>query len=195
MDGLIRFIERIIQGIVGGIQPLIDNGNLGYLIPFLMLAIVTVMALTSKNRMSLAGYLLGWVIAVSLMALYQQSGGDRVFDNLLGTIPRSELLTPGLIGLAVGFGFLFPFIQMKLIDAQPIIIAFVTTIAVMLLFLAWRAQASITVISTTGLVELVAYRRRYVGIFALWLGVGILLHIMISAANPPKPPPAPPKKD
>ncbi len=195
MDGLIRFIERIIQGIVGGIQPLIDNGNLGYLIPFLMLAIVTVMALTSKNRMSLAGYLLGWVIAVSLMALYQQSGGDRVFDNLLGTIPRSELLTPGLIGLAVGFGFLFPFIQMKLIDAQPIIIAFVTTIAVMLLFLAWRASASIPVISTAGLEDLIAYRRRYVGIFALWLGVGILLHIMISAANPPKPPPAPPKKD
>lgn len=195
MDGLIRFIERIIQGIVGGIQPLIDNGNLGYLIPFLMLAIVTVMALSSKNRMSLAGYLLGWVIAVSLMALYQQSGGDRVFDNLLGTIPRSELLTPGLIGLAVGFGFLFPFIQMKLIDAQPIIIAFVTTIAVMLLFLAWRASASIPVISTAGLEDLIAYRRRYVGIFALWLGVGILLHIMISAANPPKPPPAPPKKD
>jgi len=195
VDGLIRFIERIIQGIVGGIQPLIDNGNLGYLIPFLMLAIVTVMALSSKNRMSLAGYLLGWVIAVSLMALYQQSGGDRVFDNLLGTIPRSELLTPGLIGLAVGFGFLFPFIQMKLIDAQPIIIAFVTTIAVMLLFLAWRASASIPVISTAGLEDLIAYRRRYVGIFALWLGVGILLHIMISAANPPKPPPAPPKKD
>ncbi|MBZ0280458.1 MAG: hypothetical protein K8L97_06930 [Anaerolineae bacterium] len=195
MDGLIRFIERIIQGIVGGIQPLIDNGNLGYLIPFLMLVVVTVMALTSKNRMSLAGYLMGWVIAVSVMALYQQSSGDRLFDNLLGTIPRNELLTPGLVGVVVGFGFLFPFIQMKLLDAQPIIVAFVTTFAVMMLFLSWRASASIVVISTSGLEELVAYRRRYVGIFALWFGVGVLLHTMISAANPPKPPPAPAKKD
>lgn len=195
MDGLARFIERIIQGIVGGIQPLIDSGNLGYLIPFLMLAIVTGLALTSKNRMALAGYLMGWVVAVSIMALFQQSNGDRIFDNLLGTVPRNELLTPGLVGIVVGFWALFPFIRMKLIDAQPIIFAFVTTFAVILLFLSWRAAASIPVITSTGLEELIAYRRRYLGIFALWFGVGILLHAMISAANPPKPPPSPPKKD
>jgi hypothetical protein len=194
VDALTRWIESLVQWLAGGLQPMVESGNLGYLLPFLMLVVATVVAVTSKNRMSLAGYVLGWVIALSVMALYLQSGGDRVIENLTGTVPRNDMLTPGLFGLAVGFIGLFPFVRMKLSDAQPIIVALVAGVALLLLFMAWRASASIPNPSTSGLEDLIIYRRRYVGIFALTFGIGVLAHVLVSAANPPKPPPAPEKK-
>lgn len=195
MDAIVRLIESVIQGIVSLVQALINSGTLGYLMPLVLLIAVTIIAVTSKNRLSLAGYLLGWVIAVSLMALYMQSYGDRFIDTFLGTIPRTELLTPGIVGLVVGIVLLLPFRQMRVENSQPIIVAFVTTFAIMLLFIAWRASASIPVITTAGQEELIAYRRRYVGIMALWMGVGVLVHILLAAANPPKAPPKAEKKD
>lgn len=194
MDALTRWIESLVQWLAGGLQPLVESGSLGYLLPFLMLIVATLTTVTSPNRMNLAGYVLGWVIALSVMALYLQSSGDRVIEQLTGTVPRNDLLTPGLFGFLVGFVALFPFIRMKLSDAQPIIVALVTSAALLLMFLAWRASASIPNPTTAGLEALIVYRRRYVGVFALTFGIGVLAHVLVSAVNPPKPPPAPEKQ-
>lgn len=189
MDGLIRLIEGLIRGIVTGIQPLIENGNLGYLMPFILLGAATYFAVTARNRMNLTGYALGWVIAVALIGLYQEGNGDNILNNLTGQIPRPDLVTPILSGFLVGFLLLFPFLRQKLSDVQPLIIALVTGFAIMLLFLTYRASVSITVVESAGVENLIAYRKRFVGVFSLTFGIGVLLHVLISAANPPPPPP------
>lgn len=192
MDALIRFIERLVQGIVSGIQPLVDNGNLGYLMPFLLLAAATFFALTAKNRVNMVGYLLGWVVSVALIALYQETNGDNLLTNITGTAPRTDLVAPIFWGLVAGFLLLFPFLRRRLVDVQPLIIAVVTGFAVMLLFLTYRASNSITVVQSAGVENLITYRKRYVGVFALAFGIGVLIHVLIMASNPPRLPPASP---
>lgn len=188
MDWLIRLIEGLIQGIMGGVQPLIDNGNLGYFIPFVLLLVTTWVMLTSKNRLCLSGYILGWIIAIAVMALYQETRGDNLLVSLTGVIPRNDVLAPGFWGLVAGFVLLLPFIRLKLSDAQPIILALVTAAAIIMMYLTYRASVSVGAVQTSGLAELIVYRKRYVGIFALAFGVGVLAHVLISAANPPRPP-------
>jgi hypothetical protein len=193
VDGIIRLIEGIVRGLVGLIQPLFENGNLGYLIPFVVLAITSILALINKNRMSLAGYILGWIIGIALIGVYLETNGDNVLINLTGNVPRSDILLPGLIGLFIGFVPLIPFIRMKLPDAAPILITFATACTLLLMFLAYRASASIPIVQSQGVEDIIVYRKRYIGILALGLGAGLLAHLVVSAANPPKPPPPPPK--
>lgn len=192
MDWLIRLIEGLIQGIMGSVQPLIDNGNLGYFIPLVLLLVATWVMFTSKNRLCLSGYILGWVIAIAVMALYQETRGDNLLVSLTGVIPRNDVLAPGFWGLVVGFVLLLPFIRLKLSDAQPIILALVTAAALIMMYVAYRASASVGAVQTTGLAELIVYRKRYIGIFALTFGMGVLAHVLMSAANPPPPPPTMP---
>ncbi len=187
MDGIIRFIESIVQGIIGIIQPLFENGNLGYLIPFIILAGATVLALTNKNRMSLVGYILGWIIGIVLIGVYLESNGDSLLMNLTGNVPSHSILVPALLGLFAGFIPLTPFIRMKLTDAAPILVAFATAMTLILMFLAYRASASIPVVQSQGVEDLIVYRKRYIGILSLAFGTGLLLHLVTSAANPPKP--------
>lgn len=194
MDALIHFIERLVQGIVSIIQPLVDNGNLGYLMPFLLLVAATFFALTAKNRISLAGYLLGWIVAVALIGLYQESNGDNLLVNITGSVPRTDLVMPIFWGLILGFLLLFPFLRRRLLDVQPLIVAIVTGFSVMLLFLAYRASVSITVVQSAGVENLITYRKRFVGVFALAFGIGVLLHVILSASNPPPLPPASPRQ-
>lgn len=194
MDSIINFIERLVQAIVSGLNPLVESGGIGYVAPFLLLAVVTVVMLTSSNRLSWAGYGLGWIVALFLILTYQNSGGDRWFADLTGTIPRSEVMGPVLWGLAAGFLLLFPFVRTRLHNSTPIIIAFVTGMAIILLFLAWRVTALTPVVQTSGQEELIAYRRRYVGVFALAFGVGVLLHVLLSATNEPRTPAVPPQQ-
>lgn len=194
MDWLVRLIEGIVQWIISFIQPLLESGTLGYLMPLLLLIGATIMAATSKNRINLAGYVLGWVISFALIGIYLEGHGDNILINLTGQ-PRGEFLLPLLIGFLIGFVALTPFIRIKLVDAAPIIITLVTATAITLLFLAYRAGASFTVPITPDITDIIEYRRRYIGLLSLAFGAGVLLHVVVSASNPPKPPPAPPKKD
>jgi hypothetical protein len=194
LDALAHLIERLVQGIVSVVQPLVENGNLGYLMPFLLLIIATFFALTAKNRMNLAGYLLGWIVAVALIVLYQESGGDNLLVNITGTVPRTDLVVPIFWGLVIGFVLLFPFLRRRFVDVQPLIIAFVTGFAVMLLFLTWRSAASFPVIQSAGEENLVNYRKRFIGVFALAFGIAVLVNVLISASNTPRPPAASPPK-
>ncbi len=189
MDTLIQFIQHLIQAIVAAIQPLIDNGNLGYLMPFILLIAATLMALTARNRLALAGYILGWIIAIALISLYLETNGDNLLANVTGNVPRTDVLMPIFWGFVAGFLFLAPFLRRRWVDMQPLIAAFVTAFAIVLLFLAYRASVSITVIQSAGVENLIVYRKRFVGIFALAFGIGVLLHVVISASNPPQPPP------
>ncbi|MEZ4669341.1 MAG: hypothetical protein R3E39_15660 [Anaerolineae bacterium] len=190
MDWLIRLIEGLIQGIMGAVQPLIDNGNLGYFVPLVLLLVMTWVMLTSKNRLCLTAYILGWGLSIAVMALYQEARGDTLLVDVTGVIPRSDMLAPGFWGLVVGFLLLLPFIRLKLSDALPIIVALVTASALIMIYLAYRASASVGTVQTSGLADLIVYRKRYVGIFALTFSVGVLAHILMSAANPRRPPPS-----
>jgi hypothetical protein len=192
LDALIRIIERLVQGIVSIIQPLVENGNLGYLAPFLLLAAATFFALTAKNRTNLVGYMMGWVVAIALVGLYQESNGDNLLVNITGVVPRSDLVMPIFWGLVTGFLLLFPFLRRRLVDVQPLIIALVTGFSVILMFITYRASVSITVVQSAGVENLITYRKRFVGVFALTFGIGVLMHVLISASNPPRPPPTPP---
>jgi hypothetical protein len=194
LDALVHFIERLIQGIVSIIQPLIENGNLGYLMPFLLLIIATFFALTAKNRMNLVGYMLGWIVSIALIGLYQETNGDNVLVNITGTAPRTDLVVPIFWGLVIGFVLLFPFLRRRFVDVQPLIIAVVTGFAVTLLFLTWRSAASFQVIQSAGEENLVAYRKRFFGVFALTFGIAVLVNVLISASNSPRPPPASPPR-
>lgn len=189
MDWLIRLLEGIIQSILTGLQLLMDNGNLGYFVPLVLLLVATWVAIVNRNRLCMAGYVLGWLVALAIMAVYLQAKGDTFLESITGRIPRNDFLTPGFWGLIIGFFLLVPFVRLRLQDALPIIVALLAAAAVIQLFLTYRAGASFD-LQTTGLVELAYYRKRFVGIFALAFGTGVLLHVVLSAANPPRTPPA-----
>lgn len=195
LDALIRLIERVIQAVVTGIQPLVENGNLGYLIPFLLLLGATLIAVSSRNRMSLAGYLVGWVIAIAIIGLYTESNGDTLLANLTGTVPRTDLFTPAFLGLIFGFFLIIPFSRWRMSDSQPIMMTIVTAIAVILLFLTYRVSNSFSIVHTGGEEILIAYRKRYIGVFSLTFGLSVILLVLLTAGNPPRsymPPPYPP---
>jgi hypothetical protein len=193
VDSIIRLIEGIVRGIVSIIQPLFENGNLGYVIPFIVLIAATLFALTNRNRTALAGYVLGWIIGITLIGVYLETGGDNLLANLTGNVARSDILMPAILGIFLSFVPLVPFIRMKLSDAAPILITFATAAALLLMFLAYRAAEAIPVVQSSGVEDLIVYRRRYVGILSLAFGAGLLAHLVVSAANPPKPPPPPAK--
>ncbi len=194
MDALIRLIERLIQGLVSIVQPLIENGNLGYLMPFFLLLAATIFALTAKNRMNLVGYMLGWIVSISLIGLYQETNGDNILVKITGNVPRTDLGLPIFWGIVAGFFLLLPFLRGRLTDVQPLIIAFVTGFAVMLLFLTWRSTVSIATIQSAGEENLIIYRKRFIGVFALAFGIGVLVHVLISASNTSRRPPPPATK-
>lgn len=191
VDGLIRLIENFIRSLLSVIQPLVEDGNIGYFFPALLLIGVTLFVLTSGNRLNLIGYALGWLIAITLISLYIEGNGDQILLNLTGTIPRTEFGTPGLLGGLVGFFLLFPFIRRSVAAEAPLIVTVATAGALLLMFLTWRASQSVPILLSSGQEELIVYRKRYVGTLALGFTMGLLGHVLLSAATPP-PPPHPP---
>ncbi len=189
MDAIIRLIESIIQSIIGIIQPLFENGSLGYVVPFMLLLASTVFAFTGRNRANLAGYMLGWMISIALIGLYLEARGDNVLANLTGNLPRADISPPLILGFLLGFLLLAPFIRMRLADAVPIIITFITVASIVVMFMTYRSGMMITVVESQGVRDLITYRKRYCGVLALAFGAGVLLHVVISAANTPPPVP------
>ena len=189
MDAIIRLIESIVQSIIGIIQPLFENGSLGYVVPFMLLLASTIFAFTGRNRANLAGYMLGWMISIALIGLYLEARGDNVLANLTGNLPRADISPPLILGFLLGFMLLAPFIRMRLADAVPIIITFITVASIVVMFMTYRSGMMITVVESQGVRDLITYRKRYCGVLALAFGAGVLLHIVISAANTPPPVP------
>jgi hypothetical protein len=187
VDGIIRLIEGIVRAIIEMIQPLFNNGSLGYFVPFLLLAAATVYAVTGRNRANLAGYILGWIVGIALIGLYLEARGDAFLTGLTGNLPRADIIPPLLIGFVLGFLTLAPFIRMRLGDAVPIIIAVTTVASLLAMFCTYRSGAMITVVESQGVQDLITYRKRYFGVLALAFGAGVLLHVVLSAANPPPP--------
>lgn len=194
MDAIIRLIESIAQSIIGIIQPLFENGSLGYVVPFLLLLASTVFAVTGRNRANLAGYLLGWMVSIAVIGLYLETRGDAVLANLTGNLPRADISPPLILGFLLGFMLLAPFIRMRLADSVPIIITLTTVASIVVMFMTFRSGAMITVIESQGVRDLITYRKRYCGVLALAFGAGVLFHVVISAANTPPPPPVPARK-
>jgi hypothetical protein len=194
VDAIIRLIETIAQSIIGMIQPLFENGSLGYVVPFLLLIAATLFAVTGQNRANLAGYLLGWIIGIAIIGLYLETRGDAVLANLMGNVPRTDISPPLILGFLLGFLLLAPFIRMRLADAVPIIITMMTVASIVVMFMTFRSSAMITVIESQGVRDLITYRKRYCGVLALAFGAGVLLHVVISAVNTPPPPPVPVRK-
>jgi hypothetical protein len=189
VDAIIRLIESIAQSIIGIIQPLFENGSLGYVVPFLLLLASTIFAVTGRNRANLAGYLLGWLVSIAVIGLYLETRGDAVLANLTGNLPRADISPPLILGFLLGFILLAPFIRMRLADSVPIIITLTTVASIVVMFMTFRSSAMITVIESQGVRDLITYRKRYCGVLALAFGAGVLLHVVISAANTPPPPP------
>jgi hypothetical protein len=194
VDAIIRLIESIAQSIIGIIQPLFENGSLGYVVPFLLLLASTIFAVTGRNRANLAGYLLGWLVSIAVIGLYLETRGDAVLANLTGNLPRADISPPLILGFLLGFILLAPFIRMRLADSVPIIITLTTVASIVVMFMTFRSSAMITVIESQGVRDLITYRKRYCGVLALAFGAGVLLHVVISAANTPPPPPKPIRK-
>lgn len=192
MDGIIQFVESIVRSIMSAIEPLFSGSSLGYIVPIVVLGLATLFAVLSKNRVSLGGYTLGWIVGLGLIGVYLQADGDDFFERLTGNIPQGNIFVPALIGLGLGFVALLPFYRNRLSNMTPFLVGYAAALAVFMLFLTYRAGASINATST-GLEALEVYRRRYVGFIALGFGTGMLAHIVLSAANPPPPPPPPPK--
>jgi hypothetical protein len=190
VDAFIRLIESIAQSIIGIIQPLFENGSLGYVVPFLLLVAASVFAVTGRNRANLAGYMLGWLVSIAVIGLYLETRGDSVLANLTGNLPRADISAPLILGFLLGFMLLAPFIRMRLGDAVPIIITLTTVASIVVMFMTFRSSAMITVIESQGVRDLITYRKRYCGVLALAFGAGVLLHVVISAANTPQPVPA-----
>jgi hypothetical protein len=187
MDWLVTFIERLIQAIAAGVEPLVESGNLGYIIPFVLLVVATYMALTSSNRFNLTGYALGWVLAVTGIGLYQQGNGDAILANLTGTIPTANIVAPSFWGFVAGFIVLIPLLRLPTESAQPMVVAYVTALSILLMFFTFRAGQSIPVIQTTGQEELLMYRKRIIGIFALVYGISVLLYLIVNSSNRARP--------
>jgi hypothetical protein len=194
VEAIIRLIESIAQSIIGIIQPLFENGSLGYVVPFLLLLASTIFAVTGRNRANLAGYLLGWLVSIAVIGLYLETRGDAVLANLTGNLPRADISPPLILGFLLGFILLAPFIRMRLADSVPIIITLTTVASIVVMFMTFRSSAMITVIESQGVRDLITYRKRYCGVLALAFGAGVLLHVVISAANTPPPPPKPIRK-
>jgi hypothetical protein len=195
LDGIIRLIEGLVRSIIGIIQPLFDNGSLGYVIPFLLLLVATGYAVSGRNRANLAGYILGWFAGIAIIGLYLEARGDAVLTNLTGNLPRPEITGPLILGFLIGFLVLAPFIRMRLIDSIPIIVAVTTLVSIVVMFLTYRCGAMIPDFVSQGTQDLIVYRKRYFGVLALAFGAGVLLHVVVSAANQPPPlPPLPPKQ-
>lgn len=192
MDQSQDLIQRFFQTLLSGIEPLFASGDLGYVAPIILLLVASLAALTTRQRSAaFVGYALGWGAAVLGIGFYQQIRGDLILEQVTGVIPRTDYFMPAFWGLALGFFILLPFSRLRPGEAAPVTVGVATAAAVLLLFVAWRASLSVPDPSTTGLVELIAYRKRYVGVFALAFGIGILVHVLLSATNPPRPPPKP----
>ena len=148
-----------------------------------------------QGRAGLAGYVLGWLAGIAIIGLYLEARGDNALTNLTGNLPRPDITPPLIIGLMLGFLILAPFIRMKLTDAMPIIIAVTTMASVLMMFFTYRSGAMIAEPTSQGVQDLIIYRKRYFGVLALAFGAGVLLHVVVSAANQPPPlSPMPPKQ-
>jgi hypothetical protein len=193
MDSIIRFIESLIQGLIGLLQPLFVSGGAAYLVPLGLLALATLFAFNPALKGALAGYILGWVAAVGFIALYLQGGGDNILNGMMGNTARSELLPSALLGLFMAAIVMLLTARTRLAQGAPIILAWVVTVSVILMFLSYRAGAALggAGFQTAGMEELVQDRRRTLGVVALGFGGGVLVSLLLSAANPPPPP----KKD
>jgi hypothetical protein len=190
VDSIIQFIENLVRSVLSALQPLFSGGNLGYLAPFIILMVATLFAAIYRNRVSIGGYVLGWILGMVLIAIYLQVDGDGIMEQVTGNVPRPNIFIPALAGFLVGFLPLLPFYKQPLYASTPIIIAYTTMMALLFLFLTYRAGASMEILSQ-GVQDLIVYRRRYIGILALAFGTGVLMHIVLSAANPPPKPPPP----
>ncbi len=190
MDSIIRFIESLIQGLIGLLQPIFANGGAAYLVPLALLALATLFAFNPGLKGALAGYILGWVAAIVFIALYLQGGGDGILNGVLGNAPRSELLPSALLGLFMAAIVMLLTARTRLAQGAPIVLAFVVAVSVVLMFLSYRAGAALGggEFQTAGMEALVQDRRRTLGAVALGFGGGILVSLLLSAANPPPPP-------
>ena len=133
--------------------------------------------------------LLGWLVSIALIGLYLETRGDTVLANLTGNLPRADISPPLILGFLLGFMLLAPFVRMRLADAVPIIITLTTVASIVVMFMTFRSGAMITVVESQGVRDLITYRKRYCGVLALAFGAGVLLHVVISAANTPPPVP------
>ncbi|MBN8593870.1 MAG: hypothetical protein J0M33_19090 [Anaerolineae bacterium] len=190
MDSIIRFIESLIQGLIGLLQPIFANGGAAYFVPLGLLALSTLFAFNPTLKGALAGYILGWVAAIGFIAMYLQGGGDGILNGIMGNTPRSELLPSALLGVFISAVVMLLTARNRLQQAAPIVLACVVAVSVILMFLSYRAGASLggTTFQTAGMEELAQDRRRTLGAVALGFGAGVLVSLLLSAANPPPPP-------
>jgi hypothetical protein len=190
MDSIIRFIESLIQGLIGLLQPIFANGGAAYLVPLGLLALATLFAFNPTLKGALAGYILGWVAAIGFIALYLQGGGDSILNGIMGNTPRSELLPSALLGVFISAVVMLLTARNRLQQAAPIVLACVVAVSVILMFLSYRAGASLggVAFQTAGMEELAQDRRRTLGAIALGFGAGVLVSLLLSAANPPPSP-------
>jgi hypothetical protein len=197
MDSIIRFIESLIQGLVGLLQPIFTSGGAAYLVPLGLLGLATLFAFNRNLKGALAGYILGWVAGLGFVALYLQGGGDGILNGIMGNTPRTEVLPSILLGLFMAVVVMLLTARTRLQQGAPIVLAFVVAVSVALMFLSYRAGASLGGggFQTAGMEELLQDRRRTLGTVALGFGAGILVSLLLSAANPPPPPKPDASKD
>ncbi|MCB9455940.1 MAG: hypothetical protein H6671_08140 [Anaerolineaceae bacterium] len=203
MDTIIRIIESGAQGFFNLLQPTLSDGSFGYLVSLLALLLTGLYALRSKNAINRAGLMLGVLLALAFVYIYQQGNGDNVLFPLVTAVyPTENLFTPMLLGFAVGVIILLPFGRAPLKDKAALIVAALVAGALVMLFVFWRVSSATleTLRQTVPTVQpyqmdvMIGYLRRTLGVFAVFFFIGVLAHILLSTQPLPPPPPAQPPR-
>ncbi len=204
MDTIIRIIESGAQGFFNLLQPTLSDGSFGYLVSLLALLLTGLYALRSKNAINRAGLMLGVLLALAFVYVYQQGNGDNVLFPLVTAVyPTENLFTPMLLGLALGIIVLLPFGRAALKDKAALIVAALVAGALVMLFVFWRVSSATleTLRQTVPTVQayqmdvMIGYLRRTLGVFSVFFFIGVLAHILLSSQPlPPTPPSTPPRQ-
>lgn len=204
MDTIIRIIESGAQGFFNLLQPTLSDGSFGYLVSLLALLLTGLYALRSKNAINRAGLMLGVLLALAFVYVYQQGNGDNVLFPLVTAVyPTENLFTPMLLGFALGIIILLPFGRAPLKDKAALIVAALVAGALVMLFVFWRVSSATleTLRQTVPTVQpyqmdvMIGYLRRTLGVFAVFFFIGVLAHILLSSQPlPPAPPSQPPRQ-
>jgi hypothetical protein len=168
------------------IESILLSQVLIFMVMSVMLLVVTVWAFRQREY---AGYLLGWLVGIFFVIVYQTvTGGDASpaeVEALEEAVEQPELrlsllavMVPSIIGLVAGFSLLLLLRTFSSTQAKrAVTIAVLTaTVLIMMYFLAITSEAT----------------ARIFGIFALAFAIGTLINIVLGGPTlrgPQRPPP------
>lgn len=196
MDSIVRLIEAGIQSLINLLQPTLNDGSYGYLFALVVLVGVAVFALRSKNGVHRVGLILGVLVGLGFIYVYDRGNGDNVLLPLVASAyPDEGLFTPALLGLFTGLVILLPLGRAPVTEKSAPIVAALTAGALIMLYIFWRVSSVSPevlrrVVPTAQAYQkeiMTQYLRRVLSIFTFTFVIGVLFHILLSHASAPPP--------